>query len=48
MGDYTLFGKDFPIKSLRGNNGDFSKFRRGIYKTIIPFTFGTSFVIDSN
>lgn len=37
-GDYTIFGEDVPVKSLRGNNGDFSKFYKGIYKSIVPIT----------
>ena len=36
-GNYVLFGEDVPIKSLRGNNGDFSKFRKGLFKvTTVP------------
>ena len=37
---YTIFGEDVPVKSLRGNNGDFSKFYKGIYKSIVPITIG--------
>ena len=50
MGDYTLFGKDVPIKSLRGNNGNFNMLNPNIYKGIIPLVFGLSAynVINNN
>ena len=39
-GNWVIFGPNTQVKSLRGNNGDYSKFRRNIYRTIIPTIFG--------
>ncbi|MBO5633109.1 MAG: hypothetical protein J5965_28960 [Aeriscardovia sp.] len=44
VGNYTLFGNDVPIKSLRGNNGDFSKLYRGIYKALVPTVIGGTYI----
>lgn len=43
-GNYVLFGENVPIKSLRGNNGDFSKLRRGLFKVTIPTILGGTLV----
>lgn len=38
IGNYTNFGHDVPIKSIRGNNGNFSG--KGLFNTIIPPAMG--------
>lgn len=38
-----LFGHDTPIKSIIGNNGDFSTIYKGIYKSLIPITIYNSY-----
>ena len=43
-GNYTVYGEDIPVKSLRGNNGDYSKIRQGIFKSVIPTILGGSFL----
>lgn len=43
VGNYMLFGHDVPIKSIRGNNGDFSTIYKGIYKSLIPITIYNSY-----
>lgn len=40
VGNWVIFGPNTQVKALRGNNGDYSKFRRNIYRTIIPTIFG--------
>ena len=47
-GNYTVFGQDVPVKVLRGNNGDFSKKYKGIYKMLIPTILGGIYVENSN
>ena len=38
-----LFGHDTPIKSIVGNNGDFSTIYKGIYKSLIPIAIYNSY-----
>ena len=40
VGNWVIFGPNTQVKALRGNNGDYSKFRRNIYRTMIPTIFG--------
>lgn len=47
-GNYLLFGQDVPVKSLRGNNLDYSKQYKGIYKMLIPATLGGTYINNTN
>lgn len=49
-GNYLLFGHDVPVKSLRGNNLDYSKQYKGIYKMLIPTIIGGTYIgsLDNN
>lgn len=39
---------DVPVKSLRGNNLDYSKQYKGIYKMLIPAIIGGTYINNTN
>lgn len=45
---WKVFGEDVQVKSLRGNNGDFSLKYKSPYKVLIPTILGGTFVGSIN